>query len=89
MFAACFNMVLIKFSVCTQRKTVSTYTLSCTVLYIFEVCDKSFKIKDEYLVTGILIVEGKKIQFGKSVLLLGNLYHHQTFSFNFANKTNS
>ena len=89
MFTACFNLILISFSVCTQMKSISTNTMRCTVRYTFEVCDKSFQIQDENVVMGILIVEEKKVHCKGFVWLFGNVNHHQTCSLDSVNKTDS
>ena len=82
-------MILISFFVCKQVKTIFTYTLRCTVLYIVELCDKSFKTQDKYVVMGIVIVEEKKVHSKGFIWFLGDVNHHQTGSLDSANKTDS
>ena len=89
MLTACFNMALMRFFVCTQMKTISTNTMRCTVRYTFEVCNKLFQIQDENVVTGILIVEEKKVHCEGFVWLFGNVDHHETCSLDSVNKTDS
>ena len=54
-----------------------------------ECLDKSFQIQDENVVMGILIVEEKKVHCKGFVWLFGNVNHHQTYSLDSLNKTDS